>query len=142
MIVVLKVSYESGKFIIIEENFFETLLFFIFSNFQKTVLDNFTTFKFVLRHKKLYDSYSIFGADCLQKLFGFFQVIFWSVVYLKFDNFSKTLLFEFLTFSKSKLFCSFIIFKVNFFMKTTNEWVLRNKIRPFGGMEILTLKTK
>ena len=51
--------------------------------------------------------------------------------------FSKTLLFEFLSFSKTLLFCSFIIFKIAhetniYFMKTTNEWIVGDTIRCFG----------
>ena len=64
---------------------------------------------------------------------------------MKFENFSKTLLglFEFLSLSKTLLFCSFIIFKgthgtsiqtnYTYFTKTTNEWVVCDIIRPFGN---------
>ena len=89
---------------------------------------------------KLYASYSVSWADCVQ-FFLFFRLYFWSYVQLKCENFLKTLLFEFLSFSKTRLFCSFIIFKrtkgisiesnyINF-TKTTNKLIVSNITRPF-----------
>ena len=62
------------------------------------------------------------------------------------------MLFEFLSFSKTLLFCLFIIFKRTYetsipsnfiyFTKTTNEWIVGDIIRPFGGLEMLIFKTK
>ena len=64
----------------------------------------------------------------------FFRLNFWSYVQLKFENFFKTLLFEFLSFSNTLLFCSFIILKraheanipssYIYCMKTTNEQIV------------------
>ena len=56
---------------------------------------------------------------------------------LRFENFSKTLPFEILSFSKTLLFCSFkelVFIPVNYiyFLKTTNKWDLEDVIRAFG----------
>ena len=48
---------------------------------------------------KLYASYTVSWADCSQKIWIFPDNIF--EVMLKFENFSKTLLFKFLNFSKN-----------------------------------------
>ena len=71
---------------------------------------------------------------------------------MKFENFSRILLFRFLNFSKTLLFCSFIICKRThrtsipsnyiYFIKTTNEWGVCDMITPFGDCEMLILKIK
>ena len=87
-----------------------------------------------------------------RKNLDFFRQYFWSYVQLKFENFSKTLLFECLNFSKTLLFqclnfsktllfCSFIIFKrtqgtsyhqiiFNLRKQTSNGLSF---VRPFGN---------
>ena len=55
---------------------------------------------------KLFASYN----DCLQKSLNFSRKYFWGYIQVKFENFSKTLLFEFLNFFKTLLFCSLIIY--------------------------------
>ena len=71
-------------------------------------------------------------------------VIFLELHLIKIRKLFKTLLFEFLSFSKTLLFCSFIIFKGThgtsipsnciYFMKTTNEWVLERYGRCHVGV--------
>ena len=77
-------------------------------------------------------SYSVSWTDYSHKILDFFRLYFWSYVQLKFENFSRT-----------QLFCSFVIFKrtqgtsipsnyINF-TKTTNQWIVCGMTRPFGN---------
>ena len=108
-------SKSLGKY---EENCSKTLLFSFFIFLENRLIIFF--FKLVLG-KKLYASYSVPWADCSQKNLDFCRFLkLWSYVQFKFENFSKTLLFEFLSFFQTLLFCSFIIFNI-----TRNQYTIR-----------------
>ena len=57
-------------------------------------------------------------------------------VTLKFENFSKTLLFEFLSFSITLLFCSFIIFKITHSTSISSNYIYFIK-RKINGLFVL-----
>ena len=80
----------------------------------------------------------------------FSGTIFGVNIKLKFENFSKTMQFEFLSFSKTLLFGSSITFKRTQgtsipsdyfnFTKTTNKLIVSNITRSFETYEMLNLE--
>ena len=62
---------------------------------------------------------------------------FWRNFQLKFENFSKTLLFcQFIIFKRAQCTRTSISSNYIYFMKTTNEWIAGNTIGRFGDLEI------